>query len=376
VSTASEKVENNLAAIRSRRQMAASELAKRVGVSRQAIYAIEAGTYVPNTALALRLARVLQTGVEELFSLAESSRKPIARSVRATVIPRTEKLQPGQPVRLCRIDDRLIAAASVPLPWYLPSSDAQVNSGSAPGKVRLTLHQESNDLGSRLLIAGCDPAMAILARHLQPAGIDLVLLHQNSSDSLALLKKGCVHIAGTHLRDAASGQSNVDAVLRLFAHGSVAMISFATWEEGLITASGNPKRIRTVEDLARQEVSIVNRELGAGSRLLLDTHMKRIKLSPKHVRGYECLAPGHLAAAWQVKTGAADCCLATQAAARIFGLDFVPLESSRYDFVVRKQHLKSPAIQTLFHTLALSGLRRELNGAGGYDTTVSGNRIL
>ena len=371
------EIENHLAALRERRGLSASALAQMVGVSRQAIYAIEAGTYVPNTALGLRLARALAAGVEELFSLPDDPPQSAARSATAVLIPSADKLEPGQPVQLCRVDDRLIAVPSMPMGYYLPPSDAVVRDcGPVGDRVRVRLHQEASEFRNRLLIAGCDPAMDVLARHARSAGIELVLVHQNSSDSLRLLKKRLVHIAGTHLRDASTGESNVPAVTRLFARTSVAVISFATWQEGLITALGNPKRIHGVEDLARRGVAFVNREPGSGSRLLLDTYLARLKLSAKRVRGYERLAFGHLAAAWQVKTGAADCCLASASAARTLGLHFVPLESARYDLVMHKHQLESPALQTLLNTIALSSFRRELNGTGGYDTARTGERVI
>lgn len=375
--TRQHQIDNRLAAIRERRGLPASALAKMVGVSRQAIYAIEAGTYVPNTALGLRLAHALAVSVEELFSLPQAPPKSKEHSVRATLVPSTDKLQPGQPVQLCQVDERLIAAAPQPMGAYLPASDAVVLGGDpARDKVRIRFHQERSEFPNRVLIAGCDPAMSVLAHYLRPAGIDLVLIHQNSSQSLALLKNGCVHIAGTHLRDVSTGESNIPTVTRLFPRSSIAVISFANWHEGLITASGNPKDIRKVEDLARRDVAFVNREPGSGSRLLLDTHLARLKLNAKRVRGYHRLASGHIAAALQVKTGAADCCVATEAAARLFGLNFEPLESARYDLVLRKHHLKSPAVQTLLHTIALSSFRRELNSAGGYDTAVTGERVI
>src|SRR5438874_1653144 len=185
------QIENNLAAIRQRRGFSASALAKLVGVSRQAIYAIEAGTYVPNTAVGLRLASVLTVGVEELFRLPESSGKPAVHSVKATLIPSPDKLQPGQPVQLCEVDGRLIAAAATPVPSYLPASDAFViGRDAARDKIRVRFHEEGNEFRNRLLMAGCDPAMSVLARYLRPAGIELVAVHQNSSRSLALLKNG------------------------------------------------------------------------------------------------------------------------------------------------------------------------------------------
>jgi molybdate-binding protein len=162
----------------------------------------------------------------------------------------------------------------------------------------------------------------------------------------------------------------------LFPKNAVAVISFAVWEEGIVTAAGNPKSIKAVEDLARRDVAIVNREKGAGSRALLDSYLKRLKIDSKNVRGYDRISPGHLPAAWQVQSGQADCCIATRAAARVFGLGFIPLVSERYDLAIRRQHLDMPGIQAVLDTLSRSNYRRELESLGGYDTRAAGQRLL
>src|SRR5262249_46615183 len=148
-------------------------------------------------------------------------------------------------------------------------------------------------------------------------GVELVLAHRNSSQSLMLLKQGCIHVAGTHLRDESSGESNLPEIGRLFPKNSVAVISFAEWEQGILTAAGNPKRIRSVADFGRRDVSLVNKEEGAGSRALLDAGLRREGIEARDVNGYDRLAHGHLPAAWQVQSRNADCCLSTRAAARL-----------------------------------------------------------
>ena len=100
------------------------------------------------------------------------------------------------------------------------------------------------------------------------------------------------------------------------------------------------------------------------------------RIEARSVRGYDQLAPGHLPAAWQVRAGAVDCCLATRAVARVFGLNFIPLVSERYDLAIRRRHLELPRIQNLLDTLSRSTFRRELEGLGGYDTRVAGQRVL
>jgi molybdate-binding protein len=183
-------------------------------------------------------------------------------------------------------------------------------------------------------------------------------------------------VAGTHLRDEKSGESNLPQIGRLFPKNSVAVIAFAVWEEGIVTARGNPKNILGIEDFSRKDVVIVNREKGSGSRALLDSQLEKARIESSRVRGYDQLAPGHLPAAWQVQAGTVDCCLATRAVARVFGLSFIPLVSERYDLVIRRQHLELPRIQNLLDTLSRSTFRRELEGLGGYDTRVAGQRVL
>lgn len=370
------RIENRLGALRQKRGIPAARLAKAAGVTRQTIYAMEAGSYIPNTAVALRLAKALDATVEDLFALLEEAPSVEARTEPALLLGGSGSPSPGQPVELARVDKRLLASVPSPMPWYFPASDAVISSRPQGSKTSVQIFDPDEDFRNRILIAGCDPGISVLARHVQAAGVELVLAHRNSSQALELLKEGSVHIAGTHLRDESSGESNLPEIGRMFSKGAVAVISFAVWEEGIVTAAGNPKTIRGVDDLARRDVSIVNRERGSGSRALLDTHLKRLKIEPRSVKGYDRTAPGHLAAAWQVYSGSADACIATHAAARLFGLGFVPLVSERYDLAIRRQHMELPGVLALLDTLNRSSYRRELESLGGYDAKAAGERLL
>ena len=371
-------IDNHLAEYRQRRGYSAAALAKSVGVSRQTIYAIEAGGYIPNTVLSLHLARALEVAVEDLFSLEHASPPPAATR-EVELLPGAESVQPGQPVQLCRVDKRVLGSAPDSAAWNLPPADAVMVSTASRSKRRargrVQPFQSDESLTNRLLVAGCDPGISVLARHAQRAGVELVLAHRNSSQSLNLLKQGYVHIAGSHLRDEATGESNVPAVKKIFPGESVAMISFAVWEEGMVTLKGNPKRIRSAEDLSRKNVTLINREPGSGSRFLLDSILKKAGVDSGKITGYDHVAHGHLAAAWQVRLGEADCCIATRAAARVLGLDFRPLIAERYDLVIRKRHLELPGVQTLLETLGRTAFKRELEGLGGYDTSCAGRLV-
>jgi molybdate-binding protein/DNA-binding XRE family transcriptional regulator len=373
----SKRIENHLSQIRQKRGYSASGLASKIGVSRQTIYAMEAGSYVPNTTVALRLARVLEVAVEELFSFDDASETP-APVQEVGLLP-GEEAEPGLPVQLCRVDKYTMAVSPSPVAWHLPPADAVIidmaRNGSSPNSARVQLFQDETQFGNRLLMAGCDPAMSVLARHLQKANIELVLAHRNSMQALELLRKGCVHIAGSHLRDETTGESNLPEVRRLFPRQSATVIAFAIWEQGIVVAKGNPKAIAEIADLARKGVTFVNREAGSGSRRLLDSRLKRLGIPPSRVSGYNQIALGHLPAALQVKIGHVDSCIATRAAARLFALGFIPLASERYDLVIRKQHLALPSVQLLLDTLNRTAFRRELEGLGGYDTTGAGKQV-
>ena len=108
---------------------------------------------------------------------------------------------------------------------------------------------------------------------------------------------------------------------------------------------------------------------------MLDSQLQKAHVAPRAVKGYQNIAAGHLPAAWQVKNGHADCCLATKTAACVFGLDFIPLENERYDLVIREQNLNHPSVQILLDTLSRTAFRRELEGLGGYDTRSAGDRL-
>jgi putative molybdopterin biosynthesis protein len=372
-------VHNRLSEVRQARGYGAAELAAEAGVTRQTIYAIEAGAYVPNTAVALRLSRVLEVSVEELFRLDDPSPPP-AVTQEVDLLPGGDAAEPGLPVQLCRVDKRTIGVYPSPVAWHFPPADAVVldvgGKGPKPRKARVQVFRGEGEFGHRLLIAGCDPAMSVLARHLRKAELELVLAHRNSSQSLELLREGCVHVAGSHLRDETTGESNVPQVRKLFPSGAASVIRFAVWEEGIVVAKGNPKSIHEIGDLARKDVTLVNREPGSGSRHLLDSSLKRLGIAASKVAGYSQIAYGHLPVAWQVRAGQVDACVATRAAAQVFGLDFVPLVSERYDLVIRKPHLSLPAVQHLLDTLNRSAFRREMEGLGGYDISGAGEQVV
>jgi molybdate-binding protein len=336
---------------------------------------MEAGSYVPNTLIALRLAHALEVRVEDLFSLQDGA-PAISAGQEVELLPLGHRLRPGQPIRLCRIQRRVVGVPSTPEPSYLPVADAVLTNhyepGKKPCKARIQPLLVDQEYGRRLLIAGCDPAISVLGRHLKNAGIELVMASCSSSKALELLKLKQIHVAGSHLRDAVTGESNLPAVRKLFPRRNMTVVNFAVWEEGIVVGNGNPKNVRKAEDLAQKNLRLINREAGAGSRFLLDSTLRRLGLKTSDVNGYDQVAYGHIPAAWHVHAGLADYCVATRAAARVFGLDFVPLVSERFDLVFPKEQQALSNTQALLETLNRAAFHRELELLGGYDTSQTG----
>lgn len=368
----SHHIQNRLAAVRKSRGLSAAELAQRVAVSRQTIYAMEAGTYVPNTEVSWRLARELEVYVEEIFSLPVGA--PKAASPLATRVLSARGAGKGQPARLCQVGERWVSVPVSASPYYLPEADGVISRQGRMGvRANVVPVTRDNAFQKRLIVAGCDPATSLLAAVVEKTtGIEVVPAAASSKLALAWLKEGVTHIAGSHLEDPGTGEFNLPYLRQHFPNEDLAVITFARWEEGLVVAPANPKRISKIEHLASRSVQFVNREVGSGARALADRLLKEAGLAPGRVRGYQVEAYGHLAAAYAVAAGDADCCIATRAAAQAFELDFIPLKSERYDLVMRRRILQLPAVQSFLDVLQLATLRRQLEVFAGYDTTVTG----
>jgi molybdate-binding protein/DNA-binding XRE family transcriptional regulator len=372
-------VRTNLAELRARRGLGVSELAAKVGVSRQTVYAIEAGTYVPNTLISLKLARALDATVEEIFQIEPEDQAP-DEIAEATLLGDTGAMVPGQLLQLCSVNGRLVAVVPEPGSRGLPPADAAllepVHGGKRNISAKVQILGDKWKKSNRILIAGCDPSVSILAHALQAQGCELVIDYENSSQALQLLHDGLAHIAGTHLVDKATSKTDLLPITKLFGRNSVAVISYAMWDEGLVTAQGNPKQISGIDDLARKDVQFTNREPGAGCRRLLDEMLQKAGIATSQVNGYERVTAGHLPAVRLVQSGEVDCCISTYAEARALGLGFIPLAKKPYHLVIRRTQLNLPPIQTLIETLGLASFRREVEACTGYSMKTAGDRLV
>jgi putative molybdopterin biosynthesis protein len=369
------RVENRLGQIRKSRGVGASDLARRVRVSRQTIYAIEAGTYVPNTEVALNLARELEVSVDELFSLHEGTQTS-PESLSSEVLSATAPAK-GQPVRICQIGSRWVSVPVSASPYYMPEADGIIKrTAKTNGRADLIVFAKDEAAQKRLVLAGCDPATGLLSRMVEKvSGVEIVSAAASSKLALTWLSEGKVHIAGSHLEDPKTGEFNLPFIRKQFPDEDFTVVTFARWEEGFVIAPGNPKNVRKIEDLARKNLRFVNREPGSGSRGLLDKLLAIAGMDSTRVQGYDRVAYGHLAAAYCVLSRDADTCLATRSAAQTFGLDFIPLHSERYDLVMRKRTADLPAVKSFLDVLQRATLRRKLEVLAGYDTTQTGTIV-
>jgi molybdate-binding protein len=258
---------------------------------------------------------------------------------------------------------------------FLESSESAKRGRSDTSVVHVRLSRDRESIEQEIAVAGCDPAIFLAGEHLRRRKdqTSVVGWTMGSTAALQALQRGEVHVAGIHLTDDSTGESNLPFLRRHLKASAYEVITFATWEEGLVVRQGNPKQIRSVADLVGDDVTVINREEGAGARLLLDQRLRAAGLAGSQVKGYERTAASHLHVARLIAEGQADAGVGIRSAAQSYGLDFIPLQSARYDLVVPKAYLSShPSLHHLFDTLASRPFRSEIAAIGGYDTTDTG----
>src|SRR5260370_9433124 len=258
---------------RSSRGLTQIDLAARAGISRKALGAIESGSYQPGVSVALSLARELGESVENLVgATADDNLRHIAASWGQDDISSSGSTARTR-VALGRVGGKLIAVTQAAARLTLVAGGG-ILEHAAHRRAEVSTFLSKDEIDATLLIAGCDPAVAILADWLARARspVAAISLACSSKRALAALLAGRVHAAGMHLRDARNGEYNLSPVRHAFGkrHAAVILIHFGQWELGLATAANNPLKIGGFGDLERPKLRIVHRELGSGARAALD----------------------------------------------------------------------------------------------------------
>ncbi|WP_243362753.1 molybdopterin biosynthesis protein [Fundidesulfovibrio terrae] len=235
-----------------------------------------------------------------------------------------------------------------------------------------------DELERTLVVVGShDITLDLLADELMrlDSPMRLASSHVGSLGGLAALANGSALIAGSHLLDTATGDFNFSFIDKHLPGKRVAVINLAIRHQGLIVAQGNPKGIQDVSSLASKGVRFVNRQRGAGTRILLDYHLDMAGISPDQVHGYAQEEMTHMGVAANVANAGADCGLGVFAAANALKLDFVPLARERYDLVMLEESLTEPRIQALLKVIGSEAFKAKVEALGGYETPWTGQRM-
>jgi putative molybdopterin biosynthesis protein len=288
-------------------------------------------------------------------------------------------------VKLGKVGDRVIAA---PLPRgagsittltkadgiiRIPANSEGINQGSA---VQVELLRSSAEVERTLVVIGShDLTLDVLADELIPHNIYLSSSHVGSLGGLLALKAGNAHFATSHLLDEETGDYNWSYIKRYLPDIPVRVFQGVMREQGFIVPKGNPKNIATFEDLTREDMRFINRQAGAGTRVLLDYHLEKLGISSDLIRGYEMEEYTHTSVAVAVLSGVADVGMGVLSAAEALDMDFVPVATEQYDFVIPEEFMTDPKILTMLDVMRNSSFRKRVLALGGYGVERTGQEI-
>jgi putative molybdopterin biosynthesis protein len=289
-------------------------------------------------------------------------------------------------VVLGRVDGRLLAAplsrgAGVITSLVRADGLALVPRGSqglaAGEEVEVRLYRTQEEIEQTIFSIGShDITLDLMAKFLAEADRRLASANVGSLGGLVALRRGESHLAGSHLLDPESGEYNLPYLNQYLPGLEVRVIALVGRDQGLLVRRGNPKKLGALEDLTREDVSFVNRQRGAGTRVLLDYQLGKAGIPEAQIRGYDQEEFTHLAVAAAVASGRSDCGVGIAAAAQALELDFIPLFKERYDLVIPQKHYESPLLAPLLSLLSDPSFRQAVSKLPGYDVTMMGTRIL
>ncbi|MFQ5682383.1 MAG: molybdopterin biosynthesis protein [Candidatus Binatia bacterium] len=326
---------------------------------------------------------ILWPVVRELLGLGPSPRSRVQVSV-PKKIPSRLGLEEFVRVTLGRVGENLIAiplgrgagviTTMVRADGFLriPSMSEGIN---AAERVEVELLRSPEEIENTILCTGShDLTIGILEDHLKLHYPDLKIAATNAGSlgGLLSLQRGETHIAGTHLLDPDTGVYNIPDIRRTIPQLPVVLVHLVQREQGLMVMPGNPKQISKLKEIARKEVSFINRQPGSGTRVLLDFELKRLGIDPKGIRGYEREEFTHMAVGVAISSGLVDVGLAVRSAAKALGLDFIPVAKEQYDLLFSRRFFESQKGEKLMEVMRTDGFKRAVERMGGYDTSTTG----
>ena len=254
----------------------------------------------------------------------------------------------------------------------IPPADEGLNAGQ---EVEVELLRPAEEIAHTVLFTGSnDLTIGVLDDQLRAHYPELRISASNvgSLGGLVALKRQEAHIIGAHLLDPVTGQYNIPDLKKQKLLSQVVVMNLVVREQGLIVPKSNPKKIKSVKDLIRKDVRFINRQPGAGTRILLDYKLAKAKIKPQHVKGYEREEVTHMAVAVAVASGLADTGLGVKSAAKALGLDFIPIEREDYDLVFLKDFFNNETGRKLCEVIRSNAFKHAVSALGGYDTKKTG----
>ncbi|MCJ7433189.1 MAG: molybdopterin biosynthesis protein, partial [Anaerolineales bacterium] len=243
--------------------------------------------------------------------------------------------------------------------------------------VKIHLYRSKSEIEKTIFCIGShDMTLDLLAQFLAEHDRRFASSNVGSQGGLVALRRGEAHLAGSHLLNPETGEYNISYIRQYMPNIPVKVIAWVGRTQGLLVRKGNPKGVKSLGDLANSGVQFVNRQRGAGTRVLLDYHLNAMAMSPDSIFGYTQEEYTHLGVAAAIASGRADCGLGIAAAAQALDLDFIPLFQERYDLVIPMEHARSDLLTPLFELLADPAFREVVSHLMGYDVSVMGTIIL
>jgi putative molybdopterin biosynthesis protein len=238
-------------------------------------------------------------------------------------------------------------------------------------KVHIELLRPQAEVDATLVCIGShDNIIDLLANqlHTQRPLIRISSAHVGSMGGIMAIRRGEAHLAGTHLLDEATGEYNVSFIRRFLRDVPLQLINLCYREQGLLVARGNPKNIRGFADIAENGYLFINRQGGAGTRLLTDKCLADLKIGRERIQGYQREEYTHMSVAAAIASGSADTGMGIRAAAVALDLDFVPVAEERYDLIVPKRFLEDTKIVSILELIRTNqAFRERIVALGGYE---------
>lgn len=290
-------------------------------------------------------------------------------------------------VKLGKVDERIVA---IPLPR---GAGCITTMTQADGIIRIPTNLEGlkenepvqaellrplSSIKNTIVVVGShDNTLDVLADMIRAhhPGLTLSSSHVGSMGGLMAIKRGVCHVAGSHLLNTEDGSYNLSDIRKYLPDMPVKRIQLVFRDQGFIIARGNPKGIRGIEDIVRNDIQFINRQVGSGTRILLDYRLKQLNLNPRVINGYGTDEFTHMAVAAAVLSGAADMGLGIFAAARALNLDFIPVVTEQYDLVIPNRFFETENIQCLLATIRSAEFKARVAELGGYHTERTGELL-